>query len=222
MSAIYGFKLTGVTIPDGTTAINVVVSDGTTPAEYALTGSVADGFNGTGASATAPGELKLDETEVITDEPVAIDATVSQWLSDQYSGGTISSVQARVGNHILTYDFDRDGFAVMDGQIVYAIFYDAPDASWLFAVFDLSDGTTLIPGTYQLCIYDGSATFNLTINALTADDAGDSYSVSVATSQPTPAFVDASIKALNIPSENGTYQLFINDGVITWESVTPK
>lgn len=212
----YGFKLTGVTIPDDTTSLNAVISDGTTTNEYALTGSIADDFSGTGASATAPGELKLDETEVITDRPVDIDATASQWLDDKLTAGTISSVQVRIGTHILTYDGAEGGFTFIDGQIGYGLFYGGGSgASWFFIVEDLSDDS-IIPGIYQLSIYDGSATFNLTINALTADDAGDNYTVSVNTSQPTPAIIDAIKKALNIPTKDGVYQLEISNSNISW------
>ena len=75
----YGFKLTGVTIPENTTAINAVISDGTTPTEYALTGSIADGFSGTGASAvcTADGD--------VYDVDITVDAYTSEDVGDEYT-----------------------------------------------------------------------------------------------------------------------------------------
>lgn len=75
----YGFKLTGVTIPDGTIAINAVISDGTTPTEYALTGSVADGFSGIGISAvcTADGD--------VYDVDITVDAYTSEDVGDEYN-----------------------------------------------------------------------------------------------------------------------------------------
>lgn len=217
IGANYGFKLTGITIPDGTTSINAVISDGTTPTEYALTGSVADGFSGTGASLSMP-VIKLDDDAavIIADSVYEINAEVSAWLenltpaglerNDIYvNGKRLPYVEAH-GMHVYLYIEDEIDYVVLPPQ-------EGQRAT--FQVLNESTGE-YVPGTYHLVIYDGPATFNLTINALTVDDVGDSYSVSVSSSQPTPAFIDAIKKALNIPTEDGQYQLEISNGNISW------
>ena len=101
----YGFKLTGITIPDGTTAINVVISDGTTPTEYALTGSVADGFSGTGISATCTADDDVYDVDItvtaLTSEDVGDEYTINLSLPEEPTQAFKEAVEEVVSDRLL-------------------------------------------------------------------------------------------------------------------------
>lgn len=188
----YGFKLTGVTIPDGTTSINAVISDGTTPTEYALTGSVADGFSGTGASLSIP-VIKLDDdAAVITADSVYnINAEVSAWLENLTDAELVGN-DIYVNGNRLPFDEVEGAYLYIEDGIAYGVVPPREEGQpATFTVLNVSTEEH-VPGTYHLVIYAGPATFNLTINALTADDVGDEYTINLSLPEaPTQAFKEA-------------------------------
>ena len=189
--AKYGFKFTGATIPDGTTSINAVISDGTTPTEYTLTGSVADGFSGTGASLSMP-VIKLDDDAavIIADSVYEINAEVSAWF-DNLTFEELKRNDIYVNGNRLPYSEKEGVYLYIEDGIDYVVI--PPREEGQLATFQTFNETTeqVVPGTYHLVIYDGSSAFNLTIDALTVDDVGDSYNVNVYTTEVTQSFKTA-------------------------------
>ena len=75
----YGFKLSGIQIPENTTELNFVMSDGTSPTEYNLSGNITDGFSGTGISATCTAD------DDVYDVDITVTALTSEDEGDEYT-----------------------------------------------------------------------------------------------------------------------------------------
>ena len=188
----YGFKLTGVTIPENTTAINAVISDGTTPSEYTLTGDITNGFSGTDISATCTG--------IATDAQTIVDTSVTLEIDWQdcpvtFPDGTNFDNKplwlVTIGGHECEYVSADGSFEYYDSADThndYVLF--ETDGTWYVNVVDGSEQP--IPGTYTVKVsMPTKFDVDVTVDAYTSEDEGDEYNLNLSTSGVTEAFREA-------------------------------
>ncbi len=220
----YGFKLKGITIPDVTTAINAVISDGTTSTEYTMRGSTADGFSGEGASASYFGEYAGDPVDIYNNT-ITITADMEPYEEVTLQGipqGVINDINTDVYNKLENISVKINGQdAIKDAEgwflstdntylFVYAYVEEIkPDKSGVrsFTFGAQDENGNPIPGNYSVEIKypAGESELDITVNDYTSDDVGDEYNVSVSTVDVTESFKTAVEKVIAETSGVGTF-----------------
>lgn len=215
----FGFKIKDVSLPENTTRIEIGIDD----TKYSLTGSIANGFSGTGISATYGSTYSGEPTDIFNDT-VTVTADMQPYDFIPLSGipqdiitdintdleTKLAGISVKINGHDATDTPDGDtwryvieeeqGLPIKYAYVVALWDEDTGDTvtGFGFSADDVTYPESVIPGDYAVEIkYPAFVSeLDITVDAYTSEDVGDEYQVDVTTTNPTQDFSNAVIASV--------------------------
>lgn len=183
----YGFKLAGVSIPENTNNLKVILDSGDNSSSYLLYKDTEGHYSNSDNDALDLSDTKLaTETVTVTDSPVILNAELNTIFGDYYNGAgvTVNGVWLywNNGDHGYTGISNDVGYVVRPGQ-----------SGWEVCAYDLtSQNYPVLAGNYTVEVYSGTQmSDNLTIHSLSENDIGDEYNITIAAVTVSESFIEA-------------------------------